>query len=102
VLRVSHRNPEFYIRTEDKREPEMELIRVKVKGDKREVEVIKTYITGEKWEERNTVSVERWPVARGVYRLTLSQPLTPGEYVLAEILPGEGINLYVWDFGIDP
>jgi len=30
----------------------------------------------------------------------LSQPLTPGEYVLAEVL-ADGLNLYVWDFGMD-
>jgi len=101
VLRISNANPEFYIRTEDRREPEMELIRVKIKGDKREVEVVKTYITGQQREERTAVSVQRWQVARGVFRLTMSQSLEPGEYVLAEILPGEGINLYVWDFGVD-
>lgn len=101
VLRIPNPNPEFYIRTEDKREPEVELIKVKVKGNKREVEVLETYFTGEAREKRNTVSVQRWPVARGVYRLTMSQTLVPGEYVLAEILPGEGMNLYVWDFGLD-
>lgn len=101
VLRISNPSPEFYVRTDDDREPEMELIRVKVKGNKREVEVVKTYITGQQREEREAVSVQRWRVARGVYRLTMSQSLEPGEYVLAEILPGEGINLYVWDFGVD-
>jgi hypothetical protein len=101
VLRLNHSNPEFYVRTEDKREPEIELIRVKVKGDKREVEVVSTYITGETQEHRDSVALQRWQVARGVFRLTLAQPLAPGEYVFAEFLPGEGMNLYVWDFGLD-
>jgi hypothetical protein len=35
-----------------------------------------------------------------VYRFTLSEALTPGEYVLAEVLDG-GLNYYVWDFGLD-
>jgi hypothetical protein len=101
VLRLTTPAPEFYIRTADAREPEIELIRAKVKGDKREIEVITTTVVGEEFRDRKTVSVERWSVARGVYRLTMSQSLEPGEYVLAEFLPGEGINLYVWDFGVD-
>jgi hypothetical protein len=51
-------------------------------------------------ENINVISMQRWDVAPNVYRFTLSQPLPPGEYVLAEVLE-EGLNLYVWDFGLD-
>ena len=35
-----------------------------------------------------------------MFRFTLGEPLPPGEYALAEILP-DGMNLFVWDFGVD-
>ena len=100
VLRVAITRPEFYIRTEDAHEPELELIRATVKGNSREVQRVSTNIAGERSASRKTISVERWPVAKGVFRLTLSQTLEPGEYVVAEVLP-EGLSLYVWDFGVD-
>jgi hypothetical protein len=99
-LRIRNGEPEFYMRTADAREPQLELVRAKVHGKARVVEHLDTYMT-EHNEQRDTVSVERWEVAKGVYRLTLSQPLEPGEYALAEIVAGEGMNLYLWDFGID-
>ena len=51
-------------------------------------------------EKRDAISIQRWEVAPTVYRFTLSEPLPPGEYALAEILP-DGMNLFVWDFGVD-
>ncbi len=100
-IRLTSLAPEFYIRVADNREPELELIRAVVKGDKRELNVILTNIAGEKRNEFKGVSVQRWQVAKGVFRLTLGESLVPGEYALAEFLPGEGINVYVWDFGVD-
>jgi len=99
-VRLTTPQPEFFFRTADAREPSLELVRAVVKGDKRLVEQISTNIAGQHSSKRNSVSMERWKVARGVFRFTLSQPLEPGEYVLGEILP-EGMNLYVWDFGVD-
>ncbi len=80
--------------------PEVELVRATVKGNKRLLESIRSMFGEQISDERTTVSVQRWEIARTVYRFTLSEPLQPGEYALAEILP-DGMNLYVWDFGVD-
>ena len=115
-LRVSSTNVEFYLReappdpdrtTPIERSsrpgesgPEVELVRATVKGNKRLLESIKSYFGEQVEEKRNTMSLQRWEIAPTVYRFTLGEPLPPGEYALAEILP-DGMNLFVWDFGVD-
>ena len=102
AFRITSAQPEFFIRTADGHEPDMELIQARVKRESREIESINTLANGSKIEDRKVVSVERWKLAKGVFRLTLSQSLEPGEYVLAEIRPEEGMDVGVWDFGVDP
>jgi hypothetical protein len=80
--------------------PEVELIRVKVGRNSREIESIGTLFGEEMSVNKNSISIQQWEVAKNVYRFTLSEQLTPGEYVLAEMLP-DGLNLFVWDFGVD-
>jgi hypothetical protein len=100
-LRVNQQQPEFYMRVAEGQEPEMQLVPAKIHEDKRDIEnVDKRYgREGVKW---NNLPIQRWEVARGVYRFTVSQPLEAGEYALVEIVHSEmGMSLYAWDFGVD-
>lgn len=116
ALRVHTATPEFYLREAPpdpdrvspvvrssrpgESGPELELIRAKVNRNSRQVESVSTLFGQVKSTNRNTVSVQRWEIAPTVYRFTIVGPLPPGEYVLAEVLP-DGLNYYVWDFGVD-
>ena len=99
-LRLRNAQPEFYMRTADAREPDLVLIRVKVRRDDRFVENLDTLFKHES-EKRNELLMQRWLVARGVYRFTIGEPLVPGEYAFAENVQEQGVSLYMWDFGVD-
>jgi hypothetical protein len=116
TMRLTGSHPEFYLRevmTDADRDsallrtrrqgesgPDLALVRAKVKGNKRILESISSMFGQEISQDRKEISIQRWEVAPDIYRFTLSEPLPPGEYALAEILE-DGINMYVWDFGVD-
>ncbi len=99
-LRLKNGQPEFYMRTADGREPEMDLVRVHVHGDTRQVENL-DQLFGQTRATRDSISMQQWALAPGVSRYTLSQSLAPGEYVFMEIVQGQERSLFVWDFGVD-
>jgi hypothetical protein len=99
-LRISEGRPEFYIRVADGRQPQLVLIRAKAHGDNRHVENL-DQMFGEQNEQRDSVPMQSWDIAGGVYRFTLGQELASGEYAIAEMIRDEGDSLYVWDFGVD-
>jgi hypothetical protein len=116
LARLTSSNPEFYLRevaTDPDRDsallrtkrqsesgPEIALVRAQVKGGKRRLESIRSLFGQEISQDINEIAIQRWEVAPEIYRFTLSAPLPPGEYALAEML-SDGMNMYVWDFGVD-
>lgn len=100
TFRTTNPVPEFYFRTKDLSEPQIELLVAKVQDGKRHIENIDT-LFGQQNHKGKTILMQEWRVADGLYRFTLGQPLAPGEYALAQFSPKEGINLLLWDFGVD-
>jgi len=99
--RITNGQPEFYRRRKDGHEPEIYLITARVHNGKRQIENLDRYFDIE-LARRNSISIEKWELVKGVYRLTLSQSLPPGEYAFAEVVKAGDEELYVWDFGVDP
>ncbi len=99
-FRITNREPEFYMRTADGREPKIELIQAQIYRNTRQIEYLDQYFA-QQTSKRKTLLLQSWPVAKGVYRFTLGQLLEPGEYAIAEILDRQDVNLFLWDLGVD-
>jgi hypothetical protein len=84
------------------------IVRTELKGGKRIVGEFKRQVTGKVSQQQQLVKTTTTRVSGGWLKLTPTESLAPGEYVLVETVrqegnPGkEGMNLYVWDFGVNP
>jgi len=78
------------------------IVHVKVKGGKRIVGDLKRSVNGKVSQDQNYVKTTIDRVQGGWLKLTPTAELTPGEYALIEMKGSEGMNLYIWDFGMDP
>src|SRR5580698_8614298 len=100
-FRLKSTQTEFYMRTADGREPQLDLIRAKVKGDKRDLENLDELFKEQAATGKISIPIQRWEIAHGVFRFTLGASLEPGEYAMAEVVQGGATSLYFWDFGVD-
>ena len=78
------------------------IVRAEVKGGKRIVGDLKRAPTGKVTQEQHFVKTTITSVSGGWLKLTPTEDMPPGEYALVEMLGKEGMNLYVWDFGVNP
>lgn len=78
------------------------ILRAQVKGKKRILGDVKRQVTGKVSQEQHLVTTTVTRLQGGWLKVTPTEPLTPGEYALVEMMGKEGMNLYVWDFGVNP
>jgi hypothetical protein len=78
------------------------IIRLEAKGEKRVVGEIKVAVYGKISQDAKFVATTSQPMNGGWIKITPVEDLPSGEYAVVEMLGKEGMNLYVWDFGVNP
>ena len=78
------------------------VVRAERKKDNRVVGNLKIALTGSVKQEQAFVETNVTEMPGGWLKIVPTQPLAPGEYAMVEMLSPREINLYVWDFGVDP
>lgn len=78
------------------------IVRMEKIKDARVLGSVNVAMYGKVSQKENRIKVTTTPLGRSWVKLTPAEPLTPGEYAVVELLEKGQINLYVWDFGVDP
>lgn len=107
--------PEFYINVnfDDHDEkstparPDYERFRIirlhtKPKDGVRIVGNLKISLVGKVKEQREVVPTKSENITKDWVKVVALEPLTSGEYAIVEMINEQQMNLYVWDFGVDP
>src|SRR6478736_8400036 len=95
--------PVFTQKTSDKapQPNQYGIVRVENKKDTRIVGKLNIAMYGKVSQKESWIPVTTSALGDWV-KLTPSQPLPPGEYAVVELLDKKQINLFVWDFGVNP
>jgi len=78
------------------------IVRVQSKKDKRIIGNIKVSPLGKTSQEENLVPTTSQRLTGGWVKVTPVNDLEPGEYAVVEMMGQDGMNTYVWDFGVNP
>jgi len=78
------------------------IVRVQSKKGKRIVGEIKVNLIGKASQEQNLIVTTSQRLTGGWVKITPVNALEAGEYAVVEMLGKDGINTYVWDFGVNP
>src|SRR5271157_836884 len=79
------------------------IVRAEMKNGVRVVGVLKTSASGKMSEQSTVVPVKIEKLGTGEWvKVTPMGDLAPGEYAIVEMLGADEMNLYVWDFGVNP
>jgi len=78
------------------------IVRMQLKKDKRIVGDLKISPIGRVSQEQNLISTTAQRLTGGWVMVTPTTALEPGEYAVVELMGTEGMNTFVWDFGINP
>jgi hypothetical protein len=78
------------------------IVRAQSKKDKRIIGEIKISPLGKTSQEQNLVPTTAQRLTGGWIKVTPDTDLEPGEYAVIELMGSDGMNSYVWDFGVNP
>ena len=78
------------------------IVRAEIKSGKRIAGGIKVAPTGKMKADERFIPATVQELSGGWVKISPKDPLPTGEYAIAEMLSKDGMNLYVWDFGVNP
>jgi hypothetical protein len=78
------------------------IVRTEEKKGNRIVGNVNVAFYGKMKEKAYYVEAEVTPVSGPWFKVVPAQKLQPGEYALVEMLGPDGMNRFVWDFGVNP